>query len=296
MTSSEVHAFLKVYETRNFSTAAAELYVTQSSLSTKIRKLEEEVGCRLFLRGKGKRGIVPTYKGETFYMLALRYCEIERQMLELGKTGAVQDLRVAAYNSFGSYILTPVYERFLQEFPDIALEAQDLDFTGSAAELENHKIDLAFEILLVSRPNIKSFPFLSEQMVFLCDNRSSYPETVSLSRLDPAQEVYIDWTDEFVWWHRNAFEKKAKFTLSNMSQLEYFLIREGRWALVPSTAAYYLTRTKEISRREIDFEVPPRVTRCMYAKDTEKEGVIRCFLDCMRETLEDMKGCEVDFY
>lgn len=294
MTSSEIQAFITVYECRNITEAAKRLFITQSTLSTKIRKLEETVGTKLFQRGKGRRVLIPTYKGEMFYDLALRYRAIEEKMLHLGDDAIRESLRVATVNSIGTYLMTPVYERFTSEYPDIALELVDANTDQFSSKDDFDGTDLGLYMGNISTPEVRSFPFLSEPMLFLCNKNSFYPATVKVEDLDPGDEVYIDWTQEFYWWHRSKFTRSARYVFSIMNQLEYFLMYENRWALVPSTAAYNLTKNEEIVTRNISFEVPPRVTSCIYLRQTEKEDMIRCFLECMRETIRDM-GCDVEF-
>ena len=51
--------FIVVYETRNFSLAAKQLYKTQPTISLQIQRLEAELGFKLFER-KGKQLILPT--------------------------------------------------------------------------------------------------------------------------------------------------------------------------------------------------------------------------------------------
>ena len=63
MTHVELDAFLAVCRHKNITKAAQELFITQSALSTRIRLLEEEIGCELLLRHKGKREFSLTAKG-----------------------------------------------------------------------------------------------------------------------------------------------------------------------------------------------------------------------------------------
>jgi len=60
--------------------AAAELFITQPSLSSTIRDLEEEIGLTIFLRSN--RGIVITSEGEEFLGYARQMLEQYRQMEE----------------------------------------------------------------------------------------------------------------------------------------------------------------------------------------------------------------------
>ncbi|GBG93603.1 LysR family transcriptional regulator [Ligilactobacillus salitolerans] len=70
-----MHPFLKtlilVYETRSFSLAAQELFVTQPTVSNQIQQLEKEVGRPLFVRGHHRK-VQPTAAGKLLYHQALK--------------------------------------------------------------------------------------------------------------------------------------------------------------------------------------------------------------------------------
>ena len=55
MTQPEIEAFLSICRNKSISKAAEELYISQSSLSLRLKTLEEALGTPLLLRGKGKR-------------------------------------------------------------------------------------------------------------------------------------------------------------------------------------------------------------------------------------------------
>ena len=66
----DLRCFVSVYERRGFARAAVELNTVQSNISTRIRKLEAEIGALLFERLH--RSIRPTPKGEILYRYATR--------------------------------------------------------------------------------------------------------------------------------------------------------------------------------------------------------------------------------
>lgn len=66
----DLRCFVSVYERRGFARAAVELNTVQSNISSRIRKLEEEIGALLFERMH--RSIRPTPKGEILYRYATR--------------------------------------------------------------------------------------------------------------------------------------------------------------------------------------------------------------------------------
>ena len=122
----EILAFLEICRCKSISKAAEKLFISQSSLSTKIRILERKLGYSLFIRGKGSRSVMLTDKGEKFLGLAVKYQEILEKMLALGRDGGSEKLRISSMNSLGTHLLTPVYERFMAENPDIILEIKAL--------------------------------------------------------------------------------------------------------------------------------------------------------------------------
>ena len=63
MTRPEIEAFLSICQHKSISKAAEALYIGQSSLSTRLKTLEETLGTPLLLRGKGKREVTLTAQG-----------------------------------------------------------------------------------------------------------------------------------------------------------------------------------------------------------------------------------------
>ncbi len=89
LTSLEIEAFLAIYRYRKISAAAEALFISQSSLSTRLQTLERELGCSLFERGKGVRRLQPTEAGAEFYGLAESYMELMQKMHSLSSRGTV---------------------------------------------------------------------------------------------------------------------------------------------------------------------------------------------------------------
>ena len=73
MNISQVLDVLAVAKYQNFSRAAEHLFLSQPALSQQVRKLEEELGCTLFLRTP--QGVSLTAEGE-------RFCQSARQVAQ----------------------------------------------------------------------------------------------------------------------------------------------------------------------------------------------------------------------
>ena len=79
MTIIQLTTFLKIAETKNFTTAAEQLGYAQSTVTMQIKQLEDELGCPLFER-LGKK-IVLTPEGEKLVGYAQKVVQLEREIL-----------------------------------------------------------------------------------------------------------------------------------------------------------------------------------------------------------------------
>ncbi|MBB3014096.1 LysR family transcriptional regulator [Cupriavidus alkaliphilus] len=120
---NDLAVFAKVAKERSFTRAAAQLGVSQPSLSQTIRSLEARLGIRLLTRTT--RSVSPTEAGERLLRtLEPRFEEIE---LELAALSALRDkpagnIRITAGEHPAISILQPALETFLPRHPDINVE------------------------------------------------------------------------------------------------------------------------------------------------------------------------------
>ena len=62
MDEKDIEIFRSLIKTGNVTKSSEKLYTTQSSLTKRIQKMEEELGCQLFIRTK--KGVLPTPAAE----------------------------------------------------------------------------------------------------------------------------------------------------------------------------------------------------------------------------------------
>lgn len=145
MTLKQLEVFLAVAETRSFSKGAEKSCITQSTASQHIQSLEEELGIRLFDRGRG--GAMPTEGGKLFLERARRICgECEASLSAVRRFRGMEDvvLRVGASNVPGTSLIPATLGRFLQECPRVRLEVVQGDSRSVLRQLVNEEIELGF--------------------------------------------------------------------------------------------------------------------------------------------------------
>ena len=85
MTLTELRYVVAVAETRHFGRAAERCHVSQPSLSASVKNLEEELGVKLFERGK--RGVLVTEPGEQILAQARRALEEAERVKTVARQG-----------------------------------------------------------------------------------------------------------------------------------------------------------------------------------------------------------------
>ena len=290
MTSLEIDAFLTVYREGSITKAAESLYINQSSLSTRLRTLERELGCCLFDRNKGSRKLLLTPAGQRFLPLAQQYQELEAQMQAVCHPALTDGvLRVSSLNSIGSYLLPPAYAYFSSHWPEIRLEIMDITTAEAKKAITRDELDIAFSTLSGSTDQITTIPFLSEPMAFLCSAKSDYPDPVSLANLSPAHEVYSFWSQDLQQWHKSAFGANAEpqVRLELMSQIRLFTAMPQAWAIVPQSIANALQNDPELQVCKTTFPIPDRMLYILCRRAARNTKPIVSFLDSLKTVLQE---------
>ena len=136
--------FVRLAETLNFTEAARQLFITQSTLSQSIRQTEETLGIPLFER-IGKK-VYLTEAGREFLPYALRsIAEAEDGMQRLRDMQKIYrgELRIGAVYSLCP-LLAACVSRFSQTYPDITLRLYHSSSVNTLAEMvHDHRIDFA---------------------------------------------------------------------------------------------------------------------------------------------------------
>jgi len=140
----DLRVFLAVAREGSITGGAKRLGVQHSTVSRRLRTLEERIGANLFLRKAS--GYELTAAGEDLYATANR---IEIEILEFDgargdeEAGAAGELRVSAINNMASTILMPVFARFNAAHPEIELHVM---VTNKFVRLTERDADIAIRL------------------------------------------------------------------------------------------------------------------------------------------------------
>ena len=287
MTHAGIECFLAVCRYKTGSRAAQSLFITQSSLSTRLKALEKELGGSLFYRKQGSREMTLTVAGQEFYELAVQYENLLERMQQVCRRSN-QMLRVSSFNSIGTYLLTAVYERFLRTNPQIHLDIQDMELNAAIRSIQENKTEIAFTCGKIKNAYLAETPVFSEPMVLITSVVSSYREPVDISQLSLSNEVYIGWSGAFSRWHQQFFgTDQPQICISIMAHLQKFIEQKQHWAIVPVSVAEGLEADGVARRLSTVFSLPCREVSCLTAVDSQNQGAIEAFLACLKEIIAE---------
>ncbi len=146
-----IKVFLTVAETGSFTATAEQLEISKPMISRYVALMEEWLNARLFQRSTRK--VALTDAGEQAVLFCQRIAnltaEMEQEMMaQQGELRGV--LRVTSSQTFGTYHLVQMVNRFLQLHPKLNIQ---LLLNDQTMDLISERIDLAIRITNTPDPN-----------------------------------------------------------------------------------------------------------------------------------------------
>ncbi len=167
MDLTELHAFLAVAREKSFSRAAEKLYRTQPAISLAVRRLEDWVGQRLFVRGGRPARL--TDAGEVLRDYAERILnlreETKRAVEELG--GLHRGRLSLGVNESSIHALLPLLARFHRLHPGIHIAVQRTFSRDIPAEVLNYRLDLGVVSYIPAEEKLAAVPIFRDQLTFV---------------------------------------------------------------------------------------------------------------------------------
>lgn len=164
MTLQQLEYILAVDHYRHFIQAADACRITQSTLSTMIKKLEEELDITIFDRNK--HPISPTLAGEALLKQARLVLYHANQLKEMSKS---ERMRVSGFINLGitptiaPYIMPKLFH-YINEIPDVEIHANEMHRSKIVKSLKNAELDMAIMSVPQGVDGMLEIPLYKEQL------------------------------------------------------------------------------------------------------------------------------------
>ncbi len=274
MDIEQIRTFLSVVANGSFLEAANRLYVTQSTVSTRIQRLESYLGVPLFVRNRSGATLTPP--GQRF----LRHAKSLLLTLEQARHDIGLPSRFRASITVGTRIA--LWEELLprwvgdmrRQAPDISIRSQ----IGFEEDLMRALIEGRMDVAIMYTPHHS--PGLQIEHLF--------DETLALLTTDPDRPwpnddyIYVDWGPAFYALHNSHYpDLESPSQIVNIGWLGVqLIISNGGSCFLPLRMAEPLIRAKKL------FHVPdsPRFrlpTYMVFPRDSTSL-VLQQVLDSLR--------------
>jgi DNA-binding transcriptional LysR family regulator len=170
---SQLRALVAIAEHGNFTSAALELGLSQSTVSHAIATLEEELGIVLLFRGRHGATLTPI--GEQVIQEArqvLHLLEVIREKANQEKGLQTGQVRVACVRSIATHVLPKVIARFREKLPTISVVMTEYDRYAQVEQaLREGQADVGFTLLPTTR-EFETWELFRDEFVALLPPKS----------------------------------------------------------------------------------------------------------------------------
>lgn len=273
-----VETFLTVIRTRTISQAANILYVSQSTVSGRLKQLEDELGVTLIERQKGQRGIELTEKGKLFVPLAERWVQLEKETAYFSNDANESLLTIASSDSIISHIFPKLLHEMMNREPHLRLHLRAPNAQTIYQQIDTHDADVGLVHFPSRYDNIITQPYMAEKMVFALSSLHDWPNRpISPSELDPAYELKARWSPDIEQWHDSKWapSRRPYVLMETISPLRELLsVTQNGWALCSMSVARSLMRhAPEIAIRDCTEPIPERVCYLLTRRNPSAHAV-----------------------
>lgn len=253
-----IRIFLEITERRNLSEAASALSLSQCTVSRKLALLEQELGIKLFFRGRGHSNVTLSEMGESFLQIAETMATLHQEAQCLKFKMPRVKVSAAVLDSIYSFFLKESFPNFLREHPEYIFTLSIQHSWEIHDLLAKREANIGIANSAPPYADLISQHLFSEDFVVIHKKFDGviWPKWVHPRDLPPEHEIHQTFAPNYNIWHDYWWRPhQAKIHVSIASLGMQFFNTKDDWAIVPYSIAY--TASKDgftISRL---YDAPP---------------------------------------
>lgn len=198
MTLQQLRYFLSTCRYGSFTAAADALFIAQPSVAEQVRRLEREIGVRLFVRAGRKLEL--TEAGRTLRVHA-EHVMAAVNAAEVSMKGA-HDLRggTASLGTFGvahQYLVSELVTNFVSAHPSVTVRVVGHHSSEVIEQVRNGELEAGLVTLPVDDPALEAEPILVDEILFLSRPGADTERTMTMRRLG---ELTLIWWPSVGGW------------------------------------------------------------------------------------------------
>lgn len=261
MTYEQIETFLTAITYGSISAAAKYLYVSQSTISSRIQQLETELGVQLLIRQKGHRSIELTNYGHAFIPIASQWASLWKDTQHLKTMDNIQTLTIASVDAVNNCTFVSFFSKYSMETPTVRLNIRTHHSNEIYSLVESRIADIGFVFSRINYPDVISNPIYRELMYLICDKNSPYHDNIQSTELNAEDEIFLNWGLDYQSWHDSHFSPAVHpvLTVNTGSMLQRY-IRDNLWGIAPMSVIRGAMRSNpNLTFYKLKTPPPPRI-------------------------------------
>lgn len=277
MNIQNIITFLTIVDTQSLSKASDKLFVSQSTISTRLNSLERELNVKLLERQPGIRKIELTAKGAEFIMIAKKWIALEKDTSKWVHEIPTHKLSIGSVDSINTYLLTPLYRNIINHNNIITMDITTHSSVQVYTLVESHEIDIGLASRFIKNDSVISEPIFSEDMVLISSKiNSNYGDFISTNQLDIKNEIFHDWGPNFQIWHDYWWNPsdRMKIKVDTAGLISRFIEIPNSWAVVPYSIAHGFNAHNSIRISNLEIQPQKRVYYKIIHRNPQYSSVV----------------------
>jgi len=225
---AQLRSFHAVALHKGFTAAANALHISQPTVTTQVRELEERYGVELFVR-HGRR-VELTDTGTALFEISRRIISLHEEADELLLSSGKLTMGLLRLAAVGPFHATEMVARFLGRYPSIKVNMALGNSNQTLQRILGLEADVAIIAHNVADPRVTSIPFSTHEVVAFVSTDHPWSKRQDVSISEFAHEPLI-WREKGSTTRR-AFEQAAADAGVELQPLLEIGSREGVWKAV----------------------------------------------------------------
>lgn len=168
----QLESFCAVVRYQSFTKAAEKLYISQPTISTHIRMLEQEFNSRLIIRTTKNIEITP--HGKELFACAQKIFTLKNDLIQKWSEENKKIIRIGASTIPADYILPEVLPLFCQKYPDIQLHIHQNDSGNILQSILSGKFTIGMVGMKSFEKELDFVPFFHDEIVMITPKQEKF--------------------------------------------------------------------------------------------------------------------------
>ena len=290
MNFHQLKYIVSVDKHRNFSRAAEECQIAQSTLSREIQRLEQEFDIMIFDRTR--HPVIPTMKGVDLILQAKKILKEEEEFISIAeqrKNRPSGNFRLGILTSLAPYLIPLFIDRITKKYPELNLNIFEMGTAEMLDSFEKDALDGAISIAPFQKEGFYESPLFEEEFVLYVGRNHRLSNLNNINWTDiPLNELILPEGMKSYFLgqkpklnHPKVSEKSLQtisYQNASLETIRKIIDRNGGLTLIPQLACLYMGERRLEMVRSIKDPVLSRTINFVAPRGFEKTRLSKAIL------------------